>query len=310
MPRKSDKVMKILVVDDEIDALELLKEYLEEKNFIVVSSSDPIKALKIIETESIDLVIADLKMPKMDGIELTKEIKYMNQEMPVIIMTAYASIESAVESIKAGASDFITKPFRFNHTLFVINKALETKRLSLLAKKSDYYKKLSRIDELTKLYNFRSFKKVLSQQLKEHKEMGKELSLMMADIDDFKNVNDSYGHQSGDRVLKDISAIFRKSVRGCDFLARYGGEEFAVILPETDSKAALKVGERILKEISGFQFKSRDEKYIGKLTVTVGLSTFPVDGKSVDKLLETADKALYKGKESGKNTICTINKCY
>jgi diguanylate cyclase (GGDEF)-like protein len=194
--------------------------------------------------------------------------------------------------------------------LFVINKALETKRLSLLAKKSDYYKKLSRIDELTKLSNLRSFKKVLSEQLKEHKEMGKELSLMMADIDDFKNVNDSYGHQSGDRVLIDISMILKKSVRGCDFLSRYGGEEFAVILPETDSKAALKVGQRILKEISSFQFKSKDDKYIGKMTVTVGLSTFPGDGTSTGKLIEIADQALYKGKESGKNMICTNSKCY
>lgn len=310
MPRKSDKLMKVLVVDDEIDALELLEEYLEDKNFKVVSSSDPHKALEIIKTEKIDLVIADLKMPKMDGIELTKTIISMNSEMPVIIMTAYASIESAVESIKAGAADFITKPFKFNHTLFVINKALETKRLSLLAKKSGYYKKLSRTDELTKLFNFRSFKKVLIDQLKEHKEMGKELSLMMADIDDFKNVNDSYGHQSGDRVLKDISILLRKSVRGCDFLARYGGEEFAVILPETESKAALNVGQRILKEISSFQFKSKEDKYIGKMTVTVGLATFPTDGRSADKLIEIADQALYKGKESGKNLICTCRKCY
>ncbi len=305
-----EKTRTILIVDDEIDILNLLKEFLEDKKFKVISTDDPHNVVPIIEKDEVDLVIADLKMPKMDGITLTREILVCNSEMPVIIMTAYASIESAIESIKAGAIDFITKPFKFNHTLFVVNKALERRALTKLAKKSVYYKKLSQTDELTGLFNLRSFKSVLEENLKEHKKLGKGLSLMMADIDDFKRVNDTFGHLSGDKVLSDIASILSKSVRGCDFLARYGGEEFAVVLPETGKRAALKVGQRILEEIENFRFKSKDEEAIGLITITVGLATFPRDGQTGQSLLESADKALYKGKEMGKNRICTPEECF
>lgn len=305
-----DKVRTILVVDDELDTLSLLTEFLEENKFKIISTDDPLNAVSIAEKENIDLVIADLKMPKMDGIELTREILSINSDMPVIIMTAYASIETAIESIKAGATDFITKPFKFKHTLFVVNKALERRALTQLAKKSVYYKKLSQTDELTGLFNLRSFRSVLDEHLKEHEKLGKGLSLMMADIDDFKRVNDNFGHQSGDKVLADIASILSKSVRGCDFLARYGGEEFAVVLPETGKRAALKVGQRILEEIEGFRFKSKDDESIGLITITVGLATFPRDGVSGKLLLESADKALYKGKEMGKNRICTTDECF
>ncbi len=301
---------KILVVDDEEDVLSLLKEFLDSNNFIPVCETNPENALNIIETEDIGLVIADLKMPGMDGIELTKKIISINSDIPIIIMTAYASIESAVDSIKAGAIDFIPKPFKFNHTLFVIDKALETKKLSRLAKKSNYYKKLSNIDELTRIYNLRYFKKYFAEQIKEHSRMNNSLSFMMADIDDFKKVNDRHGHLSGDLVLKNIAIILKKSVRTCDFLARYGGEEFAIILPETEKEAALKVGERILSEIAGFEFKSKTGKKIGQVTITIGLSTYPGDSRTSAKLIEAADNALYKGKSAGKNRICSVDNCY
>ncbi len=304
------KTRTILIVDDELDTLMVLKEFLEEKQFNVVSSNKPTKAISIIENENIDLVIADLKMPEMDGIELTKEILSFNSEIPVIIMTAYASIESAIESIKAGATDFITKPFKFDHTLIVVNKALERRVLTQLAKKSAYYRKLSQTDELTGLFNLRSFRKVLEEHIKEHVRLGKALSLMMADIDDFKRVNDTFGHQSGDKVLAEIATILKKSVRGCDFLARYGGEEFAVILPETGKRAALKVGQRILEEIENHSFKSKEDEVIGNISITVGLATFPRDGKTYQKLLSSSDKALYKGKDMGKNRICTTDECF
>lgn len=310
MVKKVNNKVTILIVDDESDILLLLEEFLETNKFKTICSNDPKNALEIVENNEIDLVIADLKMPEMDGIELTKEILRVNSELPIIIMTGYASIESAVESIKAGASDFITKPFKFNHTLFVINKALETKRLSKLAKKSSYYKKLSNIDELTRIFNLRYLKNYFTEQITEHNRLNNMLSFMMADIDDFKNVNDKFGHQTGDLVLKNIAIILKKSVRTCDFLARYGGEEFAIILPETERETALKVGERILSEISGFKFKSKSGENIGKVTITIGLATYPIDGKSYTKLIESADRALYKGKSEGKNRICTLDKYY
>ncbi len=310
MDENLEKGRTILIVDDELDTLSLLKEFLEENKFNIISTDNPDEVIKIVKSTDIDLVIADLKMPRMDGIILTKKILNLCSDLPVIIMTAYASIKSAIESIKAGATDFITKPFNFDHTLFVIDKALERRKLTQLAEKSVYYKKLSQIDELTGLFNLRSFKTVLNDHLKEHKRIGKDLSLMMADIDDFKKVNDVFGHQSGDKVIADISAALSKSIRGCDFLARYGGDEFAILLPETGKIAALNVGQRILEGIARFRFKTESDKAVGVITISIGLATFPRNGDKYQTLIESADKALYKGKEMGKNRICTPEDCF
>jgi diguanylate cyclase (GGDEF)-like protein len=264
-------------------------------------------ALDIIERENVDVVMSDLVMPRMDGIALTRAVHELGFDIPIIIMTAYASIENAVESIKAGAAEFVSKPFKFNHTLFIIKKVLETKTLQELAKKSEYYKKLSTTDDLTGLNNHRYFKHMLANELQRHARYNRPLNLLMIDIDNFKKVNDTHGHLTGDQVLRQVSALLRKNVRACDLLARYGGEEFAVILPETTENEAYKVGERIVLAINKYQFKTLEEKTIEKLSVTVGLASFPQDADESEQLMKKADQALYKGKVLGKNRICVFS---
>ena len=135
---------KILVVDDEEDIRSSLVDFLTENNFTVFGAENALQALEIIRKKKIDIVISDVVMPGgMNGISLTREISLLERGIPVILMTAYGSIESAVESMKAGAFDFITKPFNFNHTLFIIEKATERMRLRKIAKKSQYYKNKS-----------------------------------------------------------------------------------------------------------------------------------------------------------------------
>ena len=267
------------------------------------------QALDIIKKRKIDIVISDVVMPGgMNGITLTREIFVLEQDIPVILMTAYGSIESAVESMKAGAFDFITKPFKFNHTLFVVEKALERLRLRKIAKKSEYYKNLSNIDDLTNINNYRSFKLILKSEIKRHSRYKRNLSLLMADIDNFKQVNDTYGHQIGDIVLKKVAELLRKSIRGCDSVARYGGEEFTVILPETSEDEAAMVGERIVQTIQKHKFKTFESTSIGNLTVTVGLASFPKDAVNTKGLIDKADQALYEGKKQGKNRLCVYGK--
>jgi two-component system cell cycle response regulator len=301
------KQAKILVVDDEKDVCAILKDFLIDYQFEVLTAESGYEALEIIDSEKVDLVISDLVMPRMDGIALTRAIMELGLNIPVIIMTGYASIDSAVASMKAGAADFITKPFKFNHTLFIVKKVLETKRLQELARQSDYYKKLSYLDDLTGVSNHRYFKQMLDNEIQRHCRYEHPLSLIMADIDNFKDVNDRYGHLMGDQVLITVADLIKKSIRGFDLLARYGGEEFCVILPETAMDEALVVGKRIVSTVSQYPFKitasSSEETF--NLSLTAGLASFPEDAEDAKKLVAAADRALYLGKESGKNCICT-----
>lgn len=299
------KQAKILVVDDEKDVCAILKDFLIDYQFDVLTAESGHEALEIIENKKVDLVISDLVMPRMDGIALTRYIMELGMNIPVIIMTGYASIDSAVASMKAGAADFITKPFKFNHTLFIIKKVLELKRLQELAQKSDFYKKLSYLDDLTGISNHRYFKHMLNNEIQRHSRYKHPLSLIMADIDNFKQVNDNHGHLMGDQVLVTVAELMKGSIRGFDLLARYGGEEFGVILPETAMEEALVVGKRIVTAVEKYTFKNPAGNQSFSLSVTAGLASFPEDADDSKKLIEAADRALYRGKESGKNRICT-----
>jgi len=308
MDSKEKQGSTILVVDDEEGIRSSLKDFLEENQFDVLAAENGQEALEIIEKNSIDLVMTDLLMPRMDGIALTRTVIEMGFDIPIIVMTAYASIENAVESIKAGAAEFVSKPFKFNHTLFIIKKVLETKNLQEMAEKSEYYKKLSTIDDLTDLNNQRYFKHMLNTETQRHTRYKRPLNLLMIDIDSFKKVNDTHGHLVGDQVLKQVAALLKKNVRACDYLARYGGEEFAVLLPETTESEAFMVGERIVLTIYRHHFKTIEGEPLGRLSVTIGLASFPRDAKEPDQLLKKADEALYQGKQLGKNRICIYRK--
>ena len=303
-----DTKTKILVVDDEEDVRLTLEDLLTEHKFRVILATNAKEALSVLKRKKIDIVISDLVMPGMNGIALTKEIIDMRPQMPVIVMTAYASIEHAVESMKAGAFDFIPKPFKLNHTLFVIEKALETKRLQEMAQKSNYYRELSNIDELTGIHNHRFFKQTLRSETDRHMRYGRRLSLLMIDIDNFKSVNDQFGHLAGDQVLHGVAQIMKKTIRGCDLIARYGGEEFTAILPETSEAEAIMVAKRILTTINTHSPQALKDKNHEQITVTIGLASFPNDATTAIQLVQKADIALYHGKQTGKNKLCIFRK--
>ena len=295
---------KLLVVDDEENVRNSLAELLETRNFCVTTTDSAENALKLLEKTTFDLVLSDLLMPRIDGIALAKAIKEMGQNVPVVVMTGYASIETAVESMKAGASDFITKPFNVDQITIVINRTLENKKLHQLAQEREYFEHLSNIDGLTELYNHRYFHNILNIEVERERRYKRPLSLLMIDIDNFKSCNDTHGHLVGDVVLQQVGALVKKSTRGCDYVARYGGEEFAVILPETSKQEALVVAERIRASIAEHLFTTSTGNSIGNVTVTIGLSSFPEDAQERVELIDKADKSLYQGKTSGKNRIC------
>ncbi len=169
------------------------------------------------------------------------------------------------------------------------------------AKAYEYMKSLGVKDGLTGLYNHRYFQETLEEMINSHRKDGKELGLLMIDLDDFKRINDEYGHPVGDKVLKQFARILKSNVREKDILARYGGEEFTVIFPDISSKVAVNASERIRKVLENYSFKITD--FDKHLTISLGLAFFPADGDSREKLVEKADEALYRAKNSGKNKL-------
>jgi two-component system cell cycle response regulator len=300
----SGQEKKILIVEDDQVARESLEEFLQLSCFSVLAVSNAPDALELLMKTDFDLVLTDLVMPDMDGISMTKAIRELKKDIPVLVMTGFASIESAVEAIKAGATDFITKPLKLDHVVFIINRVLEARSLRKKAQETEFYKELSNRDDLTKISNYRHFNYVLQLEIERQLRYHSPLTLLVIDIDDFKKCNDTHGHLTGDLVLVKFASLLTAQIRGCDFVARYGGDEFTVILPEISDKEALAVCRRIMKSIEQCEFESFDKENIGSLSVTIGIATFPQNANDSKELIEKADQAMYAGKKAGKNCIC------
>ncbi len=301
--------VSILVVDDEQSILEMLSDFLgEDEGYIVSKAPDGEVALSKMRKQHFDIVLMDIRMPKMDGHTLIKKARQLGIETDFVVMTGYGTIESAVKMMKMGAVDYLTKPFNLEHILFVIEKTTERRRLLETAKQVEYYKKLSRMDGLTGLYNHRFFQQMLESEIERAKRLEHNLSLFIIDIDHFKYYNDSLGHPEGDRALKNLAEIFRSACRKYDVIARYGGEEFSIISPETPQDAAIKLGERIRSKVEEFDFFGEECMPGGKFTISLGLASYPDDASNRIELIEQADQALYQAKEQGRNKLCSISR--
>ncbi len=292
---------RIIVIDDEAGVRKVVKKFLERLGHFVEEAGTGEEALSKITSGNFDIVITDIKLPKMDGMAVLDKIKEINSEIDVIVVTGYGSIESAVSFMRAGALDYISKPINTDHLQIIIEKAIERKQLIIAARERDIYLKMSLTDALTGLFNHKYFMDHLEREIQSSRRSGSDLSIMMLDIDDFKKVNDSFGHQTGDKVLQHLSSDIIRACRTHDTVARYGGEEFGIILPNTDIVKSEAVAQRILTIISSQIYKPLP----APITVSIGISGFPRHAAERDDLIKTADMALYRSKEAGKNS-CTI----
>ncbi len=294
----------ILVVDNDEAVKESVKDYLTFLKYNVQTAASAQEALKTLQIFSADLVITDIIMEGMNGLELTKKIK-ATYDVDVMVMTGYSADYSYKEAVEAGASDFIFKPFEFKELELRINRVLkeaETKkeRTKLLKK----LEKLAITDALTKLYNSRHFFSELKSEIKRHSRYSHPLSLLILDIDFFKKYNDTWGHLEGDKVLMECGKTIKSCMRSMDSAYRYGGEEFAVILPETEIEEACIVGTRIKEAVSTQIFEPEPRK---KQSIYISLgATELVDGDNVSTFIKRADKALYQAKETGRNKLCRL----
>ncbi len=303
----------VLIVDDIPLNRKLQKTYLKEVGYNVVLAENGIEALRRIKETSPDLVLLDVMMPQMDGYQVCRHIKnnIKTRFIPVIMVTALNEIDSKIKGIEAGADDFICKPFNKLELLARVKSLLRIKRLNQelqlkigqLQVAHDKLKRLAITDGLTGSYNYRFFKEQLNKEIIRAKRHKSHISIVMLDIDYFKNYNDSNGHPAGDDVLKTIANLLKNNIRNIDIAARYGGEEFALILIETDKHAAGIVANKIKRLVENYQFKFEDTQPNGKLTVSMGVATFPEDGDSFDVLVKKADKRLYQAKDQGRNLV-------
>ena len=289
---------KVLIVDDEPDTQELIRKLLQFEGFEVVTASTGEEGVKRAEEEHPEVVLIDISLSGVDGNEALKRIKKIKPFPSVIMLTAFATVDNAIQALKEGASDFVKKPFENDHLIHIVHQSLDKYRTvrekELL---EEEVQRLSITDDLTGLYNHRHFYKTLESELARLKRQKTSLSLLMFDLDNFKRYNDRYGHLEGDKVLKKIGEIVNRSIRSnVDSGYRYGGDEFAVLLIGASIDQALVIAERIRSSIeqAGFQ----------DITVSVGLTEFQ-DHLTLEAFVKSADGAAYIAKHSGGNRVYT-----
>ena len=332
---KISKTIKILYVEDNKDIRESTSQLLKrcfDTVGIAVNGKDGIEKYLDFYSKNgyyYDLVISDIKMPDMDGSQMCKEIIDINKKQSILVISADTSSNLLINLIDIGVNKFIEKPTDTKDlidTLDKITKEIITKKknieylkdieelnISLEQKieqeiqKNNRLQKLAITDNLTGLNNRAQLDNLLDFEIKKAKRCqinGCQInvSIIFIDIDRFKSINDTYGHQVGDQILKDFSKIMQNNIRETDTLGRWGGEEFLIISHETNLKGSLALAENLRKKIENTVFKD-----VKNITASFGVATFE-NKDSIDSLLNKADNALYKAKHSGRNKVCIHKK--
>ncbi len=286
--------INILVYEDDSSAASLMESALKSAGFRVWSVATPREALDLLHSNTFPVAIAELRSSKMNGIQFTKEVHKISQGTNVLVVTLYSFISSAIEAMEAGAYGYITKPLNSSEIRIVVQRAVERFFLLSSSDEKDYFVDLAVRDGLTGLFNRRYFNELINIEINRLKREPAALSLLMLDIDNFKNYNDTEGHPAGDETLKSAAKVFKNSVRTGDIVCRYGGEEFIIMLPQTGKSGAQIIAER-LRVQAGLYLPT---------TVSIGIASLPEDAQSVEDLIQKADDALYQAKKTGKNKWC------
>lgn len=291
----------ILIVDDDLINIDILKAVLNHEYNIVIAMRGQ-QALELAKKHHPDLILLDVIMPRMSGYQVCEQLKAdeVTTNIPIIFITSLNDTQAEIKGLQAGAIDYVTKPINPPILQMRVRNHIE------LQKARKILKHLSITDGLTDLANRRHFDEVLQNELNRQSRLNHPLSLIMLDVDCFKNFNDSYGHVQGDICLKQIA----HTIRGClhrmsDFVARYGGEEFACILSNTNQKNAVIMAERVRYAIENLNIPHCSSHVSEFVTVSVGVLTVLSTHSKADanEIITLADKQLYLAKEKGRNQI-------
>lgn len=311
----------ILVIDDEKSIRNVLESSLGEEGYNVLSAFDGIDGYEKAVTYNPDLILLDIMMPDIDGFEVMNRLKRdeRTSNIPVIFLTAKVDSEERVMGLEAGAVDYITKPFYLREVIARIKIHLKLKEYEtelkiknrelqdfsdLLLELNTKLEEMARKDDLMQIWNRRAFNEQIISTHNYSERYKRPYTIVIADLDHFKNYNDMYGHQQGDLVLQKVAQAIQKICRITDFIARYGGEEIVIILPETEEEAGLVIAERIIEAVRELNIEHNNNADFGIVTISAGISTYyPESGLDWQDVVKKADDALYRAKNLGRNTI-------
>ena len=299
--------MKILVVDDSALFRAILKETLERWGYDVICAKDGNEAWEILKNGEARIVLTDWIMPGMSGIELCRMVR--QSDMPryiyIIILTVKNSKKEIIDGLSAGADDYLIKPIDYDELRVRLSIGMRILNLEeRLLEANKKIEELASLDALTGLLNRRYLMQRIESEIQRATREKVPLSLIISDIDKFKSVNDIYGHQVGDRILKEFAKCLISSVRVYDVIGRYGGEEFIIVLPGVDVQNSIVIAERLRENVEALEI---DINAVSKLRITAsfGISTMISEGKEdIDSLIKKADEALYFAKQHGRNKVC------
>ena len=302
---QSKMKVRVLIVDDDLGIGDSMQQFIEMAGYEAFTVQCAEDALEFMKGNSIQIVITDIMLPGLDGLELTDLVK-KEHDTDVIVMTGYSENYSYEEAISKGASDFVFKPVRYEELLLrlkrVVNERQLTKERIHMLKR---LQKLAITDALTSLFNSRHFYSQIELEVGRSNRYQHPLSLLLLDIDHFKDFNDTFGHLEGNKVIQRIGAVIRSCLRKMDSAYRYGGEEFTVILPETSIEEAEVVAHRIRSAIAEEVFDPAPgkEEYV---TVSIGVTQYRLK-EEINTFVQRSDNAMYASKNGGRNMVSCLH---
>lgn len=303
----------VLIVDDEPFFRMALRLNLEQQGYQVVEAENGTEAVTVFRQLHPDIVLLDILMPDMDGIECCQQLQSLNQQQqtPVLMLTVVEEQQLIERAFSSGAADYLIKPFYWPLLHQRLKRLIrQSQRNKQLISENLQLQQLVATDFLTQIANRRRFEECLYVEWQRMARLSRPLSLILCDLDFFKSYNDTYGHLMGDRCLVEVASTIKNLVkRPADLVARYGGEEFAVILPDTDSHGATHITMLICSAIRALAIPHPNSPVSSYVTVSAGAATLiPVPGSNFEQLIAAADQALYLAKANGRDRFELISK--
>lgn len=281
----------ILLLDDDRLISTILKDAFEAEGYNIMTTGDPYEAIEHILYKDINIALIDIIMPKLNGFEVLEILKQNGVDIPIIFLSGKSMTDYKVRALSRGVDDYITKPFEIKEVIARIERSLG---------RSSIYKNKLTIDKLTGVYNKECFNQKIANILSSKEHLSKNFAVSFIDLDDFKFINDNYGHVIGDYALRDFADFLKKNFDKDDMIFRFGGDEFIVIfVAKKVSEAYLEI-ETMRKKLNEAKFKYKDIEDSIELKISAGV-TYIGDNEGIDEILDRADKCLYESKKLGKN---------